>query len=38
MISIVPGVETVIVIASTVQNPENDVMRFLRETLLPAIR
>jgi CubicO group peptidase (beta-lactamase class C family) len=38
VISIVPDARAVIVIASTTTNASNDVMRLLRETLLPFVR
>ena len=37
-ISIVPDASTVIVVASTADNPQNDVMRLLREVLIPHVR
>lgn len=38
LIAIVPDAKAVIVVASTTHNRDNDVMRFLREALLPAVR
>lgn len=38
LIAIVPDANVVIVIASTIENRENDVVRYLREVLLPAVR
>ena len=37
-ISIVPDASTVIVVASTADNPHNDVMRLLRDVLIPDVR
>jgi CubicO group peptidase (beta-lactamase class C family) len=37
LIAIVPDIDTIIVIASTTNNPANDTVRVLRETLMPAL-
>ena len=34
----VPDASTVIVVASTADNPHNDVMRLLRDVLIPHVR
>ena len=37
IVSIVPGADAVVVIASTTADPQNPAMQLLREDLLPAL-